>query len=185
MPVVAPASSPPAEPATVASGAETPSTSSAAAIAAPSVSEPSVVMSGKRKTRKLTKTPSARSARIRPMVRDPSSSVMRRSRAGDRGDGTHPADSAHELALSGPDPLARIAEQVQDALEDRALEERDDALAQLEAAACQRAVRERGRVEVARRFVRCERSEPGRQGGLGLARRDPDHERLAVAEGGL
>src|SRR5262245_25715942 len=164
MPVVAPASSPPAEPAAVASGAETPSTSSAAAIAAPSVSEPSVVMSGKRKTRKLTKTPSASSARIRPIVSDPSSSVMRRSRAGDPGDGSHPADPAHELALPCPDPLARVAEQVQDALEDRALEERGDALAQLDAAARQRPVGERSGVEVARRSLRCERSEPRREG---------------------
>src|SRR5262249_50235803 len=134
-PVVAPARRPPAEPAAVASGADTPWTSSAAAIDAPSVSEPSVVMSGKRKTRKLTKRPRARSARIRPIVSDPSSSVMHRSRAGDPGDGRHPARPAHELALAGPDPLARVAEQVQDALQERALEERGDGLAQLEAPA--------------------------------------------------
>ena len=49
---------------------------SAAATAAPSVNEPSAVMSGKAKIRKLMNTPSASSARISPMVQEPMSSVM-------------------------------------------------------------------------------------------------------------
>src|SRR5262245_37315114 len=150
-PVAAPARSPPPAPASVASGAETPMPSRAAAIEAPSVSDPSVVMSGKRKTRKLTKTPRARRARIRPIVREPRSSVMRRSCGGDPADRGDPADPAPELALAAADPLARVVEQVEHPLQDRALEQRGDGLAQLDAAARQRPVRERCGVEVALR----------------------------------
>src|SRR5262245_34214256 len=184
-PVAAPARSPPPAPAAVAIGAETPPTRSAAAIEAPRVKDPSVVMSGKWKTRKLTNTPSARSARIEPIVSDPSSSVMRGSRPGDPADRGDPTDTSCELALAGSDALARIVEQVEHRLEDRSLEERSHRLAQLEAAAGQRAVRERGRVEMARGPLRAERPEPRRELGLAAARGRPDHERLAVPVDGL
>ena len=76
-PVVAPASAPAANDAAVAAAGDRPATISTAVTAPPSVSDPSVVMSGKLKIRKLTKTPKASSDRISPMVNAPINSSMR------------------------------------------------------------------------------------------------------------
>jgi hypothetical protein len=71
-----PARRPPQNPAIVATIGLTPITNSVAAMAAPSGKDPSAVMSGKLKMRKLINTPNARKERISPIVRDPMSKVM-------------------------------------------------------------------------------------------------------------
>ena len=60
----------------VASRGSTPRISNVAATAAPSVIEPSAVMSGNAKTRKLMKTPSASNERIKPIVNAPTSKLI-------------------------------------------------------------------------------------------------------------
>src|SRR5208283_5851637 len=69
VPVQVPASMPAPNAASEASGGLTPWTSSVAATEAPRVMEPSAVMSGNAKMRKLMNTPSARSERMQPMVK--------------------------------------------------------------------------------------------------------------------
>lgn len=54
----------------------TPARMSAAAVDAPKVNDPSAVMSGKSKTRKLMKMPSANRDKIRPIVMEPISNDM-------------------------------------------------------------------------------------------------------------
>ena len=78
-PVVAPAAAPASAATAVATIGCVPCTSSTAVTAAPSVIEPSAVMSEYSKMRKLMKTPSASSDRINPTVSAPMRSVMRRS----------------------------------------------------------------------------------------------------------
>jgi len=79
IPVTEPAINPAANPALVARTGLVPLTISAAATAAPSVLEPSAVISGKSKMRKLMNTPNARSERIKPMVKAPMSKLMQSS----------------------------------------------------------------------------------------------------------
>src|SRR5436309_7826591 len=120
MPVVAPAMQPPTKLARLANHGLVPCTSSTAAIAAPSVVEPSAVMSGKRKTRKLMKTPSASSERMRPTLHAPSSSVMSLhlpDRLRYRCDRADPASAAGELALTDARALAVVAQEMQHALQ--------------------------------------------------------------------
>jgi hypothetical protein len=75
-PVKPPAKAPASVAAAVAVQGEYPRAIMAAATAAPNVNEPSAVISGNEKIRKLMNTPSARIARIRPIVQAPMSSVM-------------------------------------------------------------------------------------------------------------
>jgi hypothetical protein len=67
---------PPAKANTVATTGLAPATIREAVIAAPNVKDPSAVISGKSKIRKLIKLPKARRARISPMVIDPINSVI-------------------------------------------------------------------------------------------------------------
>src|SRR5262245_19525406 len=75
-PVTEPAIAPARHAASVASQGLRPATSSVAATVPPSVSEPSTVRSRKETMRKLNRTPSARSDRIKPIVSEPMSSVI-------------------------------------------------------------------------------------------------------------
>jgi hypothetical protein len=76
MPVAAPAIMPDRNPAIVALRGLKPATSRAAATEAPSVIEPSAVISGKANTRKLRKTPRASRDRMKPIVIEPISRLM-------------------------------------------------------------------------------------------------------------
>ena len=74
MPVTAPAIIPAKKAIRLASNGFTPATIRAAPVAAPNVKDPSAVISGKSKTRKLINIPSANKERIKPMMIDPMSS---------------------------------------------------------------------------------------------------------------
>ena len=115
-PVTAPASVPAANAAAVANTALYPWTIKAAATEAPSVTEPSAVMSGMLKMRKLTYTPSASSARINPSVKAPISSVMSGSSSSNRFQRTHPAGAAGQVGLSHALKWTRISHQVQNCI---------------------------------------------------------------------
>jgi hypothetical protein len=94
----------------VARGVGTPCTSSTAAIAAPRVIEPSVVMSGNLKTRKLMNTPNANSERMRPTVQAPTRSVISDTGRGNRAERADPAGTADEGALAAADDLAIVVQ---------------------------------------------------------------------------
>src|SRR5262245_51816913 len=132
-PVTVPATAPPANAAAVATRGGTSATRSTAAIAAPTVIEPSAVMSGKSKMRKLMNTPIASSERISPIVSAPSSSVMRGSRADYLCDRSEPAGAAREFALAATDGGSVVVQQVEHAQQLVGFEAARDGLAQLEA----------------------------------------------------
>ena len=101
---------------------EYPRTIKAAATAAPSVNDPSAVMSGNAKIRKLMNTPSASSARISPTVQVPMSSVMTTS-SPLRQPGDVPDCPPGKRALASPDDRPRVAQQVEDRLDPAGLEQ--------------------------------------------------------------
>src|SRR6266699_1920456 len=115
-PVMAPATEPANAAAAVAIRALCPWTIKAAATEAPSVTDPSAVISGILKMRKLTYTPSASSARINPSVKAPINSVMSGSSSCDRVQRTHPAGAASQVGFSHALKAARIRHQVQDGI---------------------------------------------------------------------
>src|SRR5438552_286893 len=117
MPVAVPASAPAPNAAAVAAAGCTLATSSTPATAPPSVIEPSAVMSGNAKIRKLMKTPNASSDRIRPIVKAP----MRRSTL--RSDSRDPARAANQFALAGARRAAVVGQEVHDTHELIRLEE--------------------------------------------------------------
>jgi hypothetical protein len=73
---MAPAAMPAKKETRLAMSGFTPATISAAPAEAPNVNDPSTVISGKSKIRKLMKIPSASNARINPMMIDPMSNDM-------------------------------------------------------------------------------------------------------------
>src|SRR5262245_30854665 len=91
--------------------------------APPSVIEPSAVMSGNVKIRKLMKTPSASSDRIRPIVNAPMSRSMSGRSLPGAGDRADPARAARELAFAGAGGAAVVVDEVQHALQPVGLEE--------------------------------------------------------------
>src|SRR5262245_50235968 len=147
-PVAAPAMAPVANPASVATDAGAPSTSNTAAVAAPTVIEPSVVMSGNLNTRKLTKTPKASSERMSPTVQAPISSVISSRLGADLGDRRDPTGAAHERALPASHDPAVVVQQVKHALHRLRFEQRADRFAQFDLPFAERAIRERRGMEM-------------------------------------
>src|SRR5690606_36194588 len=143
-PVTVPATMPLAKAAPVASSGCTPATSRTATTAAPSVMEPSAVMSGNENSRKLMKAPKASRDRIRPMVSAPSNRSMRSipdSRGG-RQQRAGPEGAAHEFALACSQQRALVMQQVQQPGYGIVAEQRRDGLAQVQRALAQRPERE-------------------------------------------
>src|SRR5579872_6002118 len=94
-------------------------------------------------------TPSARSARMKPMVKVPISRLMmRRSSLGHR-DGGEPACAADEFALLRAGGLAVVGEEMENALEGFGFEEGSYRTFQIDRAFGQGAVRKSGGVKVA------------------------------------
>src|SRR5579863_348733 len=126
VPVVAPAIMPATKPASEASNGLTPRTISVAATAAPRVIEPSAVISGKAKMRKLMNTPSASSERMKPMVKVPISRLMcvglSVGLSSDFGRSADPTRASDEFALLRAGGLASVGEQVEHALQSFRLE---------------------------------------------------------------
>src|SRR5258708_40124466 len=86
---------------------------SAAATEAPRVTDPSAVMSGMLKIRKLTYTPSATNARISPSVKAPISRVMLSSSLSYRPQWAGPTCAAQQLRFSHAFNGARIRYKMQ------------------------------------------------------------------------
>ena len=110
VPVQAPAIIPAAKPATDASTGLVPCTISVAATDAPRVIDPSAVISGNAKIRKLMKTPRASSERMKPMVKVPMRRLISFERSSNLRRRTDPAGAADELALLCPGSLAVVGE---------------------------------------------------------------------------
>ena len=86
---------------------------SAAATDAPSVTDPSAVISGILKIRKLTYMPNASSARINPSVRAPMSSVMRCRHPREMScSAPSPAGASHEIGFADTVEGARVGHQM-------------------------------------------------------------------------
>src|ERR1039457_5318537 len=115
-PVREPATNPAANAAADAIKGLGPLTISAAATAAPSALDPSAVMSGNSKIRKLMKTPNASRERMRPMVIAPISRLILDSFRRNFGYGSRPERAAQEFAFSRSLDRAVVAEQMQDTL---------------------------------------------------------------------
>src|SRR5215471_17629785 len=185
--VAVPASAPAANAASVAAKGFTCATISTAATEPPSVIDPSVVMSGNSKIRKLMKTPNASRARIRPIVSAPMSSSMSGPLAPRRrGDRSQPAGAAHELALAGAGRRAIVVQEVQHAQRRVGLEEGRDRLAQIDPSFLDRAERKRRGVQVTE-ASRAERPQiphlrASRDGGHAVGGHDAGRERHAARE---
>src|SRR5437764_482580 len=113
IPVMAPAMAPATAAAAVAMKALCPATIRAAATEAPRVTEPSAVMSGILKIRKLTYTPSASRARMNPSVTAPIRRVMVASSSCYRFQGSDPATAACQVGFAYPFEGTGIRHQVQ------------------------------------------------------------------------
>ena len=122
VPVQAPASIPAAKAASDASSGLVPCAISVAATAAPSVTDPSAVISGNAKIRKLMNTPRASSERMHPIVNVPISRLICVSLSSDLRRRADPACAADELALLRPGRHAVIGQQVEYALQSFRLE---------------------------------------------------------------
>src|SRR5438876_4792551 len=190
-PVTAPARNPPPNAAAVAIPGWTPLTSNAAASAAPSALEPSAVMSGKAKMRKLMKTTSASRERMSPIVRARSAGSSWVPLLHNLRDRPRPAGAPNEFALSSADDGPIVTEQVQDALERLVLEERSRRGFQVDLALLHRTVGERRSVEMAGdrlasvRRHRAQGPDHGREGASIPARRHAGDQRYASRVGAL
>src|SRR5262245_3762651 len=144
MPVVAPAIAPAPNAAAVATSGCTCATSSTPVTAAPSVIDPSAVMSGNAKIRKLMKTPNASSDRMRPIVNAPMSSSMLR-------DLRQPARAADELGFTRTRRAAIVVQQMHHAHQLIRLEQPGDGVTQLDESLLNRPEPEGRRVQMADR----------------------------------
>src|SRR5271166_6158730 len=142
VPVQVPASMPAPNAASEASGGLTPWTSRVAATEAPRVMEPSAVISGNAKMRKLMNTPSASSERMQPMVKVPIRRLMVGALSLNSRQGADPAGAAHELTLLRAGGLAVVCQQVKNALQIFRFEECGDSGFQVDLALRQGAVGE-------------------------------------------
>ena len=118
----APASIPATKPASDASTGLVPCTISVAATAAPRVTDPSTVISGNAKIRKLMNTPSASSERMHPIVNVPISRFISVPCSSNLSHRTDPARASNELALPRSGCFAAVGQQVEYALQSFPLE---------------------------------------------------------------
>src|SRR5579862_5886293 len=150
-PVQAPANIPAKKPASEASGGLTLCTSRIAATDAPRVIDPSAVMSGNAKIRKLIKTPKASSERISPMVKVPIRRLMPVAFSLDIGDGSDPASAAHKFALMRPGCLAVVRKKVEHALQALSLKQGGGGGFQINLSLLERTIRKCGGVKMSLR----------------------------------
>src|ERR1700690_447138 len=108
---------PAVKPARDASAGLTPRTSSVAATDAPRVIDPSAVMSGKAKIRKLMNTPKASSERMQPIVNVPIRRFMFVAVLSNLVGGADPARASNEFTLLRSRRLAVVSQKVQHSLQ--------------------------------------------------------------------
>src|SRR5262245_53136876 len=139
------------------------------ATAPPSVIDPSAVMSGNAKMRKLMKTPNASSDRISPMVNAPTTSSM----SGNRRD---PARAAHELALAGTRGAAIVVQEMHHAEQLIRLEQPRDGVGEIDVVLLYRP-EDKCRGMQMTDAVAAQRPNLCRMGGVGASRRQSGDER--------
>src|ERR1700746_370624 len=126
VPVQAPASIPATKPASDANSGLVPCTSSIAATDAPSVTDPSAVISGNAKIRKLMNTPNASNDRMKPIVNVPTRRLICVSLSFLLRHRSDPASTANKLALLCAGGFTGIGQEVQHTLQGFRLEQGRD-----------------------------------------------------------
>src|SRR5882762_2304612 len=167
VPVQAPASMPAPKAARDAIGGVTPWTSSVAATDAPSVTDPSAVISGKAKIRKLMNTPKASNDRMKPMVNVPTrrlicvpvSFLFRHC--------PDPTCATDKLALLWPCGFTVIGQEVEHPLQGLGREQRRDCCFQIEVSLLEGAIGKCRGVKVP--HGRCFLSHPPQHRGQAIA----------------